>query len=147
MARTITLTILIVVGLAVGGYALWSNAQNAPDAAEPGVAGTTSVPCGAVAACSSEGGSCPSASTCGAATACVDENHTKTTPDARSSADAACAERHADGTCCCDGDIDDCVCDEDCAGDGTCGDDAAGCTEAMKASCGRQCATSQTEAS
>lgn len=127
MTRTIILTVLIVLGLAVGGYALWTTSQTADETVAESCGGGMETACASAtdAGC----GGCPSATPV-ETVAASDEVET-----------AGCEGCPSREAC---KDTDGCVADEDCACEGECLCDGnpENCTPEMREACGSKCAGS-----
>jgi len=136
MVRTIVLTVLIVIGAAVGGYALWTTSQSDVEAAAESLSNAAPTACASATGAGCEG--CPSAmaaeATAAAPPACASELGTSDVAD--------CEGCPSMKTC---ADVEGCVDDAECTceGDCTCGTDCGGnpatCTAEMKAACGEKC--------
>ena len=140
MVRTIVLTILIVIGAAIGGYALWNTSQSDGEAVATACGGAAATACASAtdAGC----GSCPSAGTADATTAdatgCASEMKTADAGCEGCPSKATCEDAEecvGDADCTCVSDAD-CTCEGECTCEVTCDGDPANCTEEMKAACG-----------
>lgn len=141
MVRTAVLTILIVIGAAVGGYALWSASSTAEEAVVEACDGAATTACASAMEAGCAG--CPSAMPAESGAAVQTEGTVELAesgcggcPSQMSPANAeACTEACTEDTKCMHG--DECPC----------GGDPANCTDEMKEACGEKCpASSATEA-
>ena len=126
MVRTVVLTILIVIGAAIGGYALWTSSQSDGEAVAVSCEGTEAIACASTMAAGC--GDCPSGVVEG--TALMVDGGSAIHHD-------GCTGNETHASC------DGCADDADCAHDGEClcDGDPASCTEEIRAACDDRCAS------